>query len=176
MAKDGFWSLPPGDVSAGCQTNTPHTWTASAEGAVLVPAPHCHGNLLCNETPVHLVTGSYRGTDEWKADKYAFTAPPCTVAPRKTVTAVFYCCTLYSTTTTALSILTNFMLSWVIRNLYGVQLEAIVTLSYVIDPGDVGAHFINHLHKLWNITKHQLQINWIQHTQMLLVCQTLTRW
>lgn len=44
------------------------------------------------------------------------------------------------------------MLSWVIRNLNGIQLEAIVTLSYVVDPGDVGAHFINHLHKLWNIS------------------------
>lgn len=48
-----------------------------------------------------------------------------------------------------LNILTNFMLSWVIRNLYGIKLEATVALSYVVDPGDVGAHFIYHLHKLW---------------------------
>lgn len=48
-----------------------------------------------------------------------------------------------------MNVLTNFMLSWVVRNLYGVHLEAIVALSYVIDPGDVGTHFINHLHKLW---------------------------
>lgn len=40
------------------------------------------------------------------------------------------------------------MLPWVVRNLYGIQLEATVALSYVIDPGDVGALFINHLHKL----------------------------
>lgn len=43
------------------------------------------------------------------------------------------------------------MLSWVVRNLYGIQLEATVALSYVIDPGDVGAHFINDLHKLWKV-------------------------
>lgn len=55
MARDGFWSLPPGDVSAGCQTNTPDTWTASAEGAAPVLAPHYHGNLLCNEIQAHLV-------------------------------------------------------------------------------------------------------------------------
>lgn len=41
------------------------------------------------------------------------------------------------------------MLSWVVRNLYGVQLEATVALSYVIDPGDIRAHFIDDLHKLW---------------------------
>lgn len=40
------------------------------------------------------------------------------------------------------------MLSWVVRNLKGVQLEATVTLSDVVDAGDVGAHFINHLHEL----------------------------
>lgn len=51
----------------------------------------------------------------------------------------------------ALNILTNFMLSWVVRNLYGIQLEAAVALSYVIDPGDVRAHFIDHLHKLWKV-------------------------
>lgn len=43
------------------------------------------------------------------------------------------------------------MLSWVIRNLYCIQFVAIVTLSNVINPSDVGAHFINNLHKLWNI-------------------------
>lgn len=42
------------------------------------------------------------------------------------------------------------MLSWVVRNLKGVQLEATVALSYVVDAGDVGAHFINHLHELRN--------------------------
>lgn len=45
------------------------------------------------------------------------------------------------------------MLSWVVRNLNGIELEAIVALPYVVDPGDVGAHFINHLHKLWNVNK-----------------------
>lgn len=55
MATGGFWSLPPGDVSAGCRTDTPDTWTASAGGAALVPAPRYHGNLPCSETLVHLV-------------------------------------------------------------------------------------------------------------------------
>lgn len=61
MARDGFWSLPPGDVSAGCQTDTPDTWTASAGGAALVPAPRYHGHPPCNETPVHLVNWFIRG-------------------------------------------------------------------------------------------------------------------
>lgn len=51
----------------------------------------------------------------------------------------------------ALDVLTHFMFSWIVRNLYGIQLEATVALSYVIYPGDVGAHFIDHLHKLWAI-------------------------
>lgn len=57
MARDGFWSHPQGDVSAGCQTNTPDTWTALAGGAAPSLAPHYHGNLLCNEIQVHLVHG-----------------------------------------------------------------------------------------------------------------------
>lgn len=40
------------------------------------------------------------------------------------------------------------MLPGVVRNLDGVQLEAAVALSDVVDAGDVGAHFINHLHEL----------------------------
>lgn len=52
------------------------------------------------------------------------------------------------------------MLSRVVRNLYGVQLQAALTLSYVIDAGDVGAHLIHHLHELWstNITDVQLKV------------------
>lgn len=54
------------------------------------------------------------------------------------------------------------MLPWVVRNLYGIQLEATVALSYVIDPGDVGALFINHLHKLWKVNNEaQLEFNLI---------------
>ncbi len=54
------------------------------------------------------------------------------------------------------------MLSWVVRNLYGIQLKAAVALSYVIDPGDVGALFINHLHKLWKANNEaQLEFNLI---------------
>ncbi len=51
------------------------------------------------------------------------------------------------------------MLSWVVRNLYGIQLEAIVALSYVVDAGDVGAHFINHLHKLWRENNEASALN-----------------
>lgn len=40
------------------------------------------------------------------------------------------------------------MLSRVVGDLYRVHLEAVVALPYVVDPGDVGAHFIHHLHKL----------------------------
>lgn len=71
MARDGFWFPPPGDVCAGCLTDTPDTWTASAGGAALVPAPRYHGNLPCNGTLVHLVNrfvwrkrwGKYRGRE-----------------------------------------------------------------------------------------------------------------
>lgn len=56
MAVDGSWSPLPGDVFAGCRTDTPDTWTASAGGAAHVPAPHYHGNLLRNGTQVHLVS------------------------------------------------------------------------------------------------------------------------
>lgn len=40
------------------------------------------------------------------------------------------------------------MLSRVVGNLKGVQLEAAVTLPDVVDAGDVGAHFVHHLHEL----------------------------
>lgn len=59
MAEDGFWSPPPGDVSAGCRIDTPGTWTASGGGAALAPALRCHGNPRCSETRVHLV-------DRWR--------------------------------------------------------------------------------------------------------------
>lgn len=45
------------------------------------------------------------------------------------------------------------MLSRVVGNFNGIQLEATVALPYVIDPGDVGAHFVDHLHKLWKVNK-----------------------
>lgn len=54
MVKDGFWSPPPGDVSAGCRIGTPCTWTAWGGEAAHAPALRCHGNLLCSETRVHL--------------------------------------------------------------------------------------------------------------------------
>ena len=53
----------------------------------------------------------------------------------------------------ALNILTSFVLSRVVGNFNGIQLEATVALPYVIDPGDVGAHFVDHLHKLWKVNK-----------------------
>lgn len=62
MAKDGFWSPPLGDVSAGCRIDTPCTWTASGGVATLAPALRCHGNPLCSETRVHLV-------DRWRRKK-----------------------------------------------------------------------------------------------------------
>lgn len=40
------------------------------------------------------------------------------------------------------------MLSRVVGNLKGVQLEAAVTLPDVVDAGDVGAHLVHHLHEL----------------------------
>lgn len=46
----------------------------------------------------------------------------------------------------ALKALTNFMFTRVVGDLYGIQFEAVLRLSYVIDPCDVGAHLINHLH------------------------------
>lgn len=72
MARDGFWSPPPGDVSAGCQTDTPDTWTASAGGAALVPAPRYHGNLLCNGTLVHLVNRFVRRERWGKCRRFFF--------------------------------------------------------------------------------------------------------
>ena len=86
-AIDGSWSLPPGDVSAGCQTDTPDTWTASAGGAALVPAPRYHGSPPCNETPAHLVK---RGSDPMYSNTEENT-------PKSTVRCLgcCHCCALY---------------------------------------------------------------------------------
>lgn len=65
MAKDGFWSPPPGDVSAGCRIDTPCTWTASGGGAARAPALRSHGNLLCSEIRVHLVDRWGRKKETW---------------------------------------------------------------------------------------------------------------
>lgn len=81
MAIDGFWSLPPGDVSAGCQTDTPDTWTASAGGAALVPVPRYHGNPLCNETLVHLVTRFIRKGEMGDKGKLNMQSPQPHVQP-----------------------------------------------------------------------------------------------
>lgn len=46
--------------------------------------------------------------------------------------------------------LTNFVLPGVVGDLHGVQLQALVALADVINPGDIGAHFIHNLHQLKN--------------------------
>ena len=46
--------------------------------------------------------------------------------------------------------LTNFVLPRVVGDLHGVQLQALVALADVINPGDIGAHFIHDLHQLEN--------------------------
>lgn len=51
------------------------------------------------------------------------------------------------------------MLSWVVRDLYGVEFEATVALAYIIDASDVGAHFINHLHELWKVNNEAPALN-----------------
>lgn len=58
----------------------------------------------------------------------------------------------------ALNKLTNFVLPRVVRYLYGIQFLAAVALSYVIDPGDVGAHLIYHLHKLQRVNNEALAL------------------
>lgn len=40
------------------------------------------------------------------------------------------------------------MLSRVVRDFHGIHLQALVAFSNVVDPGDVGALFIYHLHHL----------------------------
>lgn len=42
------------------------------------------------------------------------------------------------------------MLPRVVGDLHGVQLQALVALANVVNPGDVGAHFIDDLHQLRN--------------------------
>lgn len=127
------WFPPPGGVCVGCPTDTPSTWTASAAVAALGPAPRCHGNQLCTETRVRLVKWKQKGRGRNQLE-----APPqCSVAWRVKTQP------------------TNFVLSRVVRNLKGVQLEAAVTLSDVVDAGDVRAHFIHNLHELQNNTEHK---------------------
>lgn len=53
---------------------------------------------------------------------------------------MFFCCKD--------TILTKLMLSRIVRDLKGVQLETTVAFANVVDPGDVGAHLIHHLHML----------------------------
>lgn len=48
------------------------------------------------------------------------------------------------------------MFSRIVRDLDRIQFEATLTFSYVIDPGYVGTHFINHLHKLWKANNEAL--------------------
>lgn len=43
---------------------------------------------------------------------------------------------------------TCLMLSRVVRDFHGIHLQALVAFSNVVDPGDVGALFIYHLHHL----------------------------
>lgn len=45
---------------------------------------------------------------------------------------------------------TCLMLSRVVRDFHGIHLQALVAFSNVVDPGDVGALFIYHLHHLNN--------------------------
>lgn len=77
------------------------------------------------------------------------------------------------------------MLSRVVRNLKGVKLEAAVTLSDVVDAGDVGAHFVHNLHELQNNREHKalasrcshICIKWdIKNSRPLINDVMLTRW
>lgn len=143
MVKDGCGSPPPGDVSAGCRIGTPCTWTAWGGEAALAPALRYHGNLLCSETRVHLF-GRWRK----KEGKRILVLLILII---KHFCTLIWTITCSNVTKNKNDVLTNFVLSWVIRNLYCIQFVAIVTLSNVINPSDVGAHFIHHLHQLWNI-------------------------
>ena len=46
--------------------------------------------------------------------------------------------------------LTDFVLPGMVGDLHGIQLQALVALANVINPCDVGAHFIHNLHQLQN--------------------------
>lgn len=57
------------------------------------------------------------------------------------------------------------MFSRVVRDLDRIQFEAALTFSYVIDPGYVGTHFINHLHKLWKANNEGLATDTLYKTR-----------
>lgn len=135
-AIDGFWSLPPGDVFAGCRTDTQDTWIASEGEAAPVPAPRYHGNQLCNETLAHLDNSI-----------------PSRKRKEKKRGQICSCDELWWWNHHKRPPLTHFMFSWVVWDLKGIQFKPPLRLSYVVNARDVGAHFINHLHELRTINK-----------------------
>lgn len=50
-------------------------------------------------------------------------------------------------------LLTDFMLSRMVRDLHSIQLQALVAFANVVNSGDIGAHFVYNLHQLKKINE-----------------------